>query len=156
MLSFSRVSRRRAEPGATFRGLRNVGSHEWMCPSGKINQDHRSDGHLTALLNDNMGRLNGQTHAVRLQNKDTHVSALALSHDICLTPSGAATSSKLIFAFNGQQRVLHQAVIEGDDHIHDLLHGDEVAELKKTPQPSSRVPQVSRFSKPGIPLPHAP
>ena len=78
-------------------------------------------------------RLNAQTHGVMLVNKDTQVSATALSHDIYLIPSGAATSSKLVFAFDGKRRVLHQVLVQGDDHMHDLLHGDEVTELKGKP-----------------------
>jgi hypothetical protein len=77
--------------------------------------------------------LNAQTHGVMLQNRDAQVSATAFSHDIYLIPSGVATSSKLIFASIGQRRVLHQVVIAGDNHMHDLIHGDEVAELTGKP-----------------------
>lgn len=78
-------------------------------------------------------RLNVQTHGVMLQNEDTHLSAIAFSHDIFFIPSGNATSSKLIFAFDGQRGVLHQVVFENDDHMHDLIHGTEVAELNGEP-----------------------
>ena len=77
--------------------------------------------------------LNAQTHGVMLQNKDAQVSVTAFSHDIFLIPSGVATSSKLIFGSIGHRRVLHQAVIAGDNHMHDLIHGDEVAELTGKP-----------------------
>ena len=77
--------------------------------------------------------LDAQTHGVRLYNAEAKVSAVAASHDIYLIPSVVATSSKLVFAFNGQRRVLHQVMIQGDNHMHDLIHGAEVAELPGKP-----------------------
>jgi len=39
-------------------------------------------------------------------------------------------SSQLVFALNGKvQHVLHQIRLEGDNHTHDIIHGNEVAEL---------------------------
>ena len=77
--------------------------------------------------------LDSHTHHVQLVNRDAQVSAIAQSHNIYLIPSGEATSSKLVFAFNGQRRVLHQVVVAGDNHMHDLIHGAEVAELPGKP-----------------------
>jgi len=77
--------------------------------------------------------LDPQTHGVRLLNRDAQVSATVLSHDMFLIPSGVATSSKLMFALEGKQHVLHQVMVEGDNHIHDLIHGSEVAEFPGKP-----------------------
>ena len=73
-----------------------------------------------------------QTHAVSLINKDTRSSSNSLTHDILLTSSGTADTTKLIFAFDGRRHVLHQVVIQGDNHIHDVIHG-QIVELKGTP-----------------------
>lgn len=77
--------------------------------------------------------LNAQTHGVMLVNRDAQVSATALSHDMFLIPSGAADSSKLMFALEGKRHVLHQVMVKGDNHIHDLIHGSEVAEFPGKP-----------------------
>jgi hypothetical protein len=77
--------------------------------------------------------LNAQTHGVMLLNREAQVSATAHSHDIFLIASGVAASSKLIFALDGKRHVLHQVMVEGDNHMHDLIHGSEVAELSREP-----------------------
>ena len=66
-------------------------------------------------------------------NRDAQVSATALSHDMFLIPSGAADSSKVMFALEGKRHVLHQVMVKGDNHIHDLIHGSEVAEFPGKP-----------------------
>ena len=77
--------------------------------------------------------LNVQTHGVMLLNQDKQVSATALSHDIFLFPACAAASSKLMFALEGKRHVLHQVMVEGDNHVHDLIHGSEIAEFPGKP-----------------------
>ena len=77
--------------------------------------------------------LNAQTHGVMLVNREVKVSATAHSHDIFLIASGVAASSKLIYAVEGKRHVLHQVMVEGDNHMHDLIHGSEVAELPGKP-----------------------
>lgn len=68
-----------------------------------------------------------------IQNKETGAAASALSRNIFLSPPGStAPNSKWVFAHEGNRYVLHQVVVEGDNHVHDLIHGTEVAELPRT------------------------
>ena len=79
-------------------------------------------------------QLDSQAQVVLLLNKDKHVSATSIVHNILLeSPGTVAESSKLIFASDGQRHVLHQLVVSGDNHMHDLIHGSEIAELAGTP-----------------------
>jgi hypothetical protein len=73
------------------------------------------------------------SHRLLIQNTETWAAAFAESRDILVSPSGSmAPSSKLMFAHEGNRYVLHQVIVGGDDHVHDLIHGTEVAELPRT------------------------
>ncbi len=74
-----------------------------------------------------------QTHLILLLNKERNISAVSLAHDILPKPSAIAGSSKLIFVYVGQRYVLHQVVVSGDNHMHDLIHAAEIAEPTRTP-----------------------
>jgi hypothetical protein len=75
------------------------------------------------------------TNSLLIQNKETGASAFALSRDILLSPPGSKVpSSKLMFAREGDRYVLHQAIVVGDNHVHHLIHGTEIAELSRTPK----------------------
>jgi hypothetical protein len=69
-----------------------------------------------------------------LQNADTGQSAIANNNNIILTekPQNTHETSKVVFYpdSNGRQ-VLHQIMIVGDDHTHDLIHDSSVPELPK-------------------------
>jgi hypothetical protein len=69
-----------------------------------------------------------------ITNKETGASAIVSSLDIILSSSRSmAPITKMVFAYDGSRHVLHQVVIKGDDHVHDLLHGAEIAELEAPP-----------------------
>jgi hypothetical protein len=67
---------------------------------------------------------------IRIRNVDTGQSAQVL-HDQILIGNGREHSNKsqLVFTADESGHVLHQVVLEGDNHIHDLIHGKDVAEL---------------------------
>ena len=66
-----------------------------------------------------------------IQNTQTCAAAFARSRDILLSPPGStAPSPKLVFAHGGNRYVLHQ--LQWDNHVHDLIHGTEIAELPRT------------------------
>jgi hypothetical protein len=68
-----------------------------------------------------------------IQNKETGASAYTFSRDILLGPTDStARNSKWVFAHEGNRYVLHQVIVEGDNHVHDLIHGKEIAELPGT------------------------
>ena len=68
-----------------------------------------------------------------IQNKETGAAAFVFSRDILLGPTGSpARNTKWVFAHDGNRHVLHQVMVEGDDHVHDLIHGREIAELPET------------------------
>jgi hypothetical protein len=77
-------------------------------------------------------RLDSQTQTLSLLNRDEPLSAISIVHNIALPSSALAESTRLVFDFDGQRRVLHQ-VVGGDNHMHDLIHGTEIAELAGTP-----------------------
>lgn len=77
-------------------------------------------------------RLDPQTQTVSLYNLDNSLSAIAPVHNIYLS-SDYAHSTKLVFAFDGQRHVLHQFELGGDNHIHDVIHGPEIADLAAIP-----------------------
>ena len=68
-----------------------------------------------------------------IQNKETGAAAFVFSRDILLSPTGSpARNTKWVFAHDGNRHVLHQVTVAGDDHVHDLIHGTEIAELPET------------------------
>lgn len=72
---------------------------------------------------------------LRILNVDTQQSAIVFERDILLrTGNGMANKTQLIFMADADRYVLHQVVIEGDNHIHDLVHGTQVAELIVSPR----------------------
>lgn len=77
-------------------------------------------------------QLDSEAQALCLLNPDNGSSAIALLHNIYLS-TDAPIETKLMFAFDGQRHVLHQVVVDRDNHIHDLIHGTEVAELAAFP-----------------------
>jgi len=69
-------------------------------------------------------------HRLILTNVKTGDSAVTSSLDIVLSPPGSvAPESKMVFALDGKRHVLHQIVVAGDTHVHDLVHGPDVVEL---------------------------
>ena len=77
-------------------------------------------------------QLDPRRQAVFLFDPDSGLFAIALVHNTGLR-SDYQHSSKLVFAFDGQRLVLHQIVVNTDKHIHDVVHGPEIAELSATP-----------------------
>lgn len=71
-------------------------------------------------------------HLVILENKDNReFSATVTNIDVYPgDPEVWREEGKLIFAPSNGQRVLHQISLPGDNHIHDLSHGEDVVELK--------------------------
>jgi hypothetical protein len=69
-----------------------------------------------------------------IQNKDKPAYVkVALNNDYSLRePKAIHESSKLVFALINGQHVLHQVCIAGDNHTHDIIHGNDVAELIAT------------------------
>ena len=91
--------------------------------------------------------VNGQTlpagnYAVRthemgrrllIQNLDNpeYVTIVA-NTDIWLSPAVRPERSNFIFSLDNGQHLLHQIYIAYNDHTHDIVHGNEVAELVAT------------------------
>ena len=70
-----------------------------------------------------------------LQNKETGAAAFVRSRDILLSPTGStAPNSKWVFGHEGNRHVLHQVIVQDDNHVHDVIHGKELAELPETPK----------------------
>jgi hypothetical protein len=68
-----------------------------------------------------------------IQNKETGAAAVIFSRDNLLSPTGSpARNTKWVFAHDGNRHVLHQVIVKGEDHVNDLIHGKEVAELPET------------------------
>jgi hypothetical protein len=71
---------------------------------------------------------------LRIVNVDTQQSAMVFENDILLRSGYAmANKTKLVFSADGNRHVLHQVVIEIDDHVHDIVHGTQVAEVATSP-----------------------
>ena len=77
-------------------------------------------------------RLDSQRQMLSLFNPANGLSAIALVHNTALAAE-SEHANKLAFAFDGQRHVLHQVVVNTDKHIHDVVHGPEIAELSATP-----------------------
>ena len=72
-------------------------------------------------------------NCVVIQNKEAGAAAFIFSRDILLSPTGSpARKTKWVFAHDGNRHVLHQVMVEGDDHVIDLIHSTEIAELPET------------------------
>ncbi len=71
-------------------------------------------------------------NVIMIKNVDTGVSVYALEKNIKLAlrdQTFGAAEPKLVFRQDGQHHVLHQVLLAGDDHRHDLVHGPKVLEL---------------------------
>jgi hypothetical protein len=69
-------------------------------------------------------------HALVIQNQDNpEYAAIASNNNIMLGPPKAHNGATLVFGLNNGQHVLHQIRLEGDNHTHDIIHGNDVAEL---------------------------
>jgi hypothetical protein len=69
-------------------------------------------------------------HMLQLKNIEKGVSIYIFEKDVSLETQGlVAPENKLVFRRDGDRHVLHQIVLAGEDHIHDLRHGTEIAEL---------------------------
>jgi hypothetical protein len=71
-----------------------------------------------------------QSKLRHLQNRDNPEYAKVVSNrNIGLNAGVTHESSKLIFGLSNGRQVLHQISITDDDHTHDIVHGNDVAEL---------------------------
>ena len=77
-------------------------------------------------------RLDLQRQMVSLFNPDNGLSAIALIHNTGLS-SDYGQANGLLFSSDGQRHVLHQVIVDRDKHIHDVIHGPELAELAAIP-----------------------
>ncbi len=69
-------------------------------------------------------------YMLMLQNRDKpEFTAMVFNTDMLLAPSSTHNRASLVFSLNNGQQVLHQVRLERDNHTHDLVHGNEVAEL---------------------------
>ena len=69
-------------------------------------------------------------HMLMIQNRDKpEFATIVNNHDVMLAPQGTHDRTDLVFSLNEGQNVLHQVRLKGDDHTHDITHGNEVAEL---------------------------
>jgi hypothetical protein len=66
-------------------------------------------------------------HMLQLKNIEKGVSIYIFEKDVSLNT--VAPENKLVFRRDGDHHVLHQVVLAGEDHIHDLRHGTAIAEL---------------------------
>lgn len=66
----------------------------------------------------------------QLQNANSPRQIVTLfSTNIMLKPYSHQPTTKLVFVVDQGRHVLHQICIQSDDHTHDIVHGDNVAEL---------------------------
>lgn len=69
-------------------------------------------------------------HALMIRNRDNpEYSTIVTNNNVMLAPYTAHDGANLVFGLNGGQRVLHQIRLDGDDHTHDIMHGNDVPEL---------------------------
>jgi hypothetical protein len=65
-----------------------------------------------------------------IQNRDNpEYSTIVSNNNVMLAPYKAHDAANLVFGLNNGQHVLHQIRLEGDNHTHDIIHGNDVAEL---------------------------
>lgn len=70
-------------------------------------------------------------NSLKIQNTDKpEYLKVVLANNVVLNPSSMQQDTKFVFLQNGQQHVLHQVCIAGDNHIHDIIHGPDVDELE--------------------------
>jgi hypothetical protein len=76
----------------------------------------------------------GIGNAVLIQNVDNPDRKMIVQNrNVVLSPNGTILKdTKLIFALNNGQHVLHQIGVADDDHIHDMVHSADVVELVAT------------------------
>lgn len=66
----------------------------------------------------------------QIQNADDPRQIVTVfSSNIMLEPYSHQPTTKLVFVVDQGRHVLHQIRFESDDHTHDIMHGDNVAEL---------------------------
>jgi hypothetical protein len=68
-------------------------------------------------------------HTMMIQNTTTQRSGMINNNDILLKSGADHQSTRLVFALNNGQQVLHQIAIAGDDHTHDVMHRADIVEL---------------------------
>jgi hypothetical protein len=67
---------------------------------------------------------------IMIQNRDKPEYVKCVSNNDILLPWGRINgSTELIFTLDKGQHVLHQIKLESDNHIHDIIHENDVAEL---------------------------
>ncbi len=73
-------------------------------------------------------------HLLMIQNRDKpEYAKVAFNNNYSSrNPSAIHENSKLVFGLNNGHQVLHQVCIAGDNHTHDIIHGDDVVELVAT------------------------
>jgi len=69
-------------------------------------------------------------HRLMIQNRDNpEYAAIVSNNNIMLGAYKTHNGATLVFSLNDGQHVLHQIRFEGDNHTHDIIHGNDVAEL---------------------------
>ncbi len=72
----------------------------------------------------------GTEKALMIQNRDKpEYGKYVSNNDVMLFAGKTHDSTRLVFAVDNGQHVLHQITLEGDNHTHDIVHGHDVAEL---------------------------
>lgn len=65
-----------------------------------------------------------------IQNRDNgEYSKILMNTDFALSPSSTRQGTGLVFVLTDGQHVLHQIRFAGDNHTHDIIHGNDVPEL---------------------------
>jgi len=73
------------------------------------------------------------TNSLSIQNiNKPDYEAFVLNRNVVLNGQTFQKDTKLIFTLNNGQHVLHRIAVANDDHIHDIVHGDDVVELVAT------------------------
>ena len=68
-----------------------------------------------------------------IQNKtEPRYGIFLVNNNISVAESQIQNQSKMVFAINDGKHVLHQVYLAGDNHIHDILHRNDVIELAPT------------------------
>jgi hypothetical protein len=69
-------------------------------------------------------------HVLMIQNRDNgEYSKIVNNTDVALSPSSTREGTGFVFLLKNGQHVLHQIRLEGDNHTHDIVHRNDVAEL---------------------------
>ena len=65
-----------------------------------------------------------------IQNRDNgEYSKILTNTNFSLSPSSTREGTGLVFVLTDGQHVLHQIRLAGDEHTHDIIHGNDVPEL---------------------------